>query len=456
VRVFFSNHSTAPINLGGAERSLLRLVEDWSVSRPDLEPVFLTKAPAGKFIEALRRRGWPYHAFRFRGWALPSPQPAPTSERTAFAAVDYAAVGAMIALLERERPDLVVTNTLVAPWAAFAAAVVGIPHAWFVREYGDLDHGLHFQLGRDATFHDIGLLSGAVVTNSHAVARHLEGSIDPAKITVAYPQIDLDEVLASSLEPPRAEPFPQADPGLRITVVGRVEDGKGQHRVVRALGELRRRGVTASVALVGAWKEPGYDLTLRRLARELGVEGNLTLLGELENPFSVARAADVCVTPSTIEAFGRSTLEYMAVGRPVVASSTGGSAELVEPGRTGALFDPDDIGALADALQAYATAPELVDEHGRAARARAVDIAAASSGNAAVIDRLETLVGSDAYRLPEMARYWFALPPAYASMGATTPRMVLGLVWSRLRTRSGLVGRVLRRPGVAVSRLRRR
>jgi glycosyltransferase involved in cell wall biosynthesis len=455
VRVFFSNHSTAPINLGGAERSLLQLVEDWTASRPDFEPFFVTKAPAGKFIEALRQRGWPFTAYRFRGWALPSPQPAPVAERTAFAAADYAAVTAMIELFEREKPDLVVTNTLVAPWAAFAAKTLGIPHAWFVREYGDLDHGLQFQLGRDATFHDIGLLSEAVVTNSDAVAHHLSSSIDPAKITVAYPQIDTAGVLARAAVALAISPFPQDDPGLKITVVGRVEEGKGQHRVIRALGELRTRGVMASLALAGAWKEPGYDLELRRLARELGVEDSVTILGELDNPFAVAAAADVCVTPSTIEAFGRSTLEYMTVGRPVVASETGGSAELVTPGVTGALFHPDDVGALADALEAYARNPELVREHGEAARQRAAEISAGSLGNEALIERLEALVGAPAYRLPEMARYWFALPPAYASLGATTPRMFLGLVASRVRSRTGLVGRVLRRPGVALARLRR-
>jgi glycosyltransferase involved in cell wall biosynthesis len=456
VRVFFSNHSTAPINLGGAERSLLQLVEDWSASRPDFEPFFITKAPAGKFIEALERRGWPFRAYRFRGWALPSPQPAPTAERAAFAAVDYAAVTAMIALFEREKPDLVVTNTLVAPWAAFAAKTLGIPHAWFVREYGDLDHGLQFQLGREATFHDIGLLSEAVVTNSHAVARHLSVSIDPAKITVAYPQIDVADVRARAAMPPVTPPFPQDDPGLKITVVGRVETGKGQHRVIRALGELRRRGVVASLALAGAWKEPGYDVELGRLAREVGVEGHVTILGELENPFAVAAAADVCVTPSTIEAFGRSTLEYMTVGKPVVASETGGSAELVTPGVTGALFRPDDIDALADALEAYARSPELIADHGEAARLRAAEISEGSLGNAAVVRRLEALVGAPAYRLPEMARYWFALPQAYASLGATTPRMFLGLLVSRVRSRSGLVGRMARQPAVTLARLRQR
>ncbi|WIB12405.1 hypothetical protein [Curtobacterium sp. MCPF17_052] len=125
--VSFANHSTAPVNLGGAERSLLRFVEDWAATDPDFTPHFVTKAPRGKFIEALDERGWQYDAFRYRGWAVPSPQPAPAAERAAFATVDYAAVSAIIRHYERQRPDLVVTNTLVAPWASFAAAVLGIP-----------------------------------------------------------------------------------------------------------------------------------------------------------------------------------------------------------------------------------------------------------------------------------------------------------------------------------------
>ncbi|MDF2991608.1 MAG: glycosyl transferase group 1, partial [Microbacterium sp.] len=71
--VSFANHSTAPVNLGGAERSLIRFVEDWQAQDPAMTPTFITKAPRGKFIDALDERGWSYDALRFRGWALPSP-----------------------------------------------------------------------------------------------------------------------------------------------------------------------------------------------------------------------------------------------------------------------------------------------------------------------------------------------------------------------------------------------
>jgi glycosyltransferase involved in cell wall biosynthesis len=453
MRVFFANHSTAPVNLGGAERSLIRLVEDWRARRPDLDVVFLTKAPEGQFIAALRARDWPFRALRFRGWAVPSAQPAPAAERAAFATVDYAAVRAMIAEMERERPDLVVTNTLVAPWAAFAAAVLGIPHAWFVREYGDLDHGLQFQSGRASTIHDIGLLSQAIFTNSHALKTHLSEHLDGDAVTVVYPHVDAVDARQRAEGAPDFEPFPASSPGLRVTVVGRVEPGKGQQRVIDALGVLESRGITASLCIVGSWKEPGYDVALRDRARALGVGDRVALVGEQDDPFPYMAAADVCVTPSTLEAFGRTTLEYMVVGRAVVASDSGGSAELVVPGETGALFDLSDPSALADALAAYVADPTLARRHGEAATARADHLLNGENGNDAAIDRLESLVGGPAYRLPDIARYWFELPAAYASLGATGGRMALGLLASRIRTRTGLVGRVARRRGAALKRL---
>ena len=456
VLVSFANHSTAPVNLGGAERSLLRFVADWRSADPSMTPSFITKAPRGKFIEALDERGWHHDALRFRGWALPSPQPAPAAERAAFATVDYAAVNAIIRLYERDRPDLVVTNTLVAPWASFAAAVLGIPQAWFVREYGDLDHGLHFQTGREGVLGDIGLLAGAVVTNSEAMRRHLARYIPDEKLSVAYPTVDTERLLATRTESPAVTPFPQSDPGLRITVVGRVEESKGQHRVVDALGALHARGVTASVCFVGSWKHPGADQRLRERARALGVADHVVFAGEQPTPAPYVEAADVCVTPSTIEAFGRTTAEYMTLGRAVVATRQGGSAELVDPGVTGTLVDADDTAGLADALAAYAADPETARRHGAAAPDRLAAVLGAGHDNAAAIERLVALVGTEGYRLPQAARYWFELPGAYASLGATSARAAVGLLANRVRTRSGAVGRLLARPGVVVRKLARR
>ncbi|WIB12403.1 glycosyltransferase [Curtobacterium sp. MCPF17_052] len=106
------------------------------------------------------------------------------------------------------------------------------------------------------------------------------------------------------------------------------------------------------------------------------------------------------MTASTIEAFGRTTAEYMALGKPVIATREGGSAELVDPGVTGALFDADDAAGLAAALAGYASDPATARRHGAAAPDRLAAVTGSGHDNAAAIARLTALVGTEGYRLP--------------------------------------------------------
>src|SRR5256884_3452609 len=61
-------------------------------------------------------------------------------------------------------------------------------------------------------------------------------------------------------------------------------------------------------------------------------------------------SADVLVVPSWYEPFGMVILEGMLHGLPIVASAIGGPAEILEHERTGLLFPPRDVEALACAL----------------------------------------------------------------------------------------------------------
>lgn len=97
---------------------------------------------------------------------------------------------------------------------------------------------------------------------------------------------------------------------------------------------------------------------------------NLRLLGEiprddLVDAFSACRAF---VLTSSHDTFPTSLLEAMAAGRPVVASRSAGPAEIVEDGRSGFLFAPDDAASLAEAAGRAWDAPASV---AAAARARA-------------------------------------------------------------------------------------
>jgi glycosyltransferase involved in cell wall biosynthesis len=432
--VYFVNHSSALDHLGGAERSLIKLVQDWYASDPEFEAFFITKAPSGKFVEAIDRLGWHHKAFRYRGWTIPKKKLSP-GETLYFARDDYSATGQIISLMENRRPDLVVTNTLVAPWGAFAAKVLGIPHAWFVREFGDLDHGMHFQSGRAGTLEDIGLLSEAVFANSFAVKAHLGRHLDEAKVSIVYPQLDRARIAELAAQQPDLAPFPQPDPGLRITVVGRLADSKGQWRVVDAVGMLAKRGITASICFVGAPMEADHDLKLMRRARQLGLASHVVIADEQENPFPFVVAADVCVTPSAYEAFGRATLEYLTLGKPVVATNTGGSAELVDPEVNGLLFDPDDVRQLAAALERYATDPGLRAEHGAASLKMLDRLQSHEFSNAAAIDRLRTTATAIPYRLPNVARFWFEIPGMLYTAQAGS-RVTARYALSRLRSMS--------------------
>lgn len=446
--VYFVNHSIAPINLGGAERSLIQLVQDWYDRDPDFEAVFITKHPRGQFIKAIEEKGWAYKSFRYRGWTIPKDD-APLAEITYFAREDYASTERIIALMEDRRPDLVVTNSIVAPWGAFAAKVLGIPHAWFVREYGDLDHGLAFQIGRERTFRDIGLLSEAVFANSLAVRDHIAQYIEDKTIQVVYPKVDvlsLDEKAAAT---PGTAPF-AADAGLKIAVVGRLADTKGQWRVIDAVGALEKRGIRASICLVGSWVDPDYDVQLMARARAAGIADRVTIVGEQENPFPFVAAADVCVTASSIEAFGRTTLEYMLLSKASIASTDGGGAELVVDGETGALFSPDAPETLVEALAGYAGQPERIAAHGAAARERAIRMTEHEYSNDAAIDTLLSLDGAPAYKLPEIARYWFALPGHYSEMMKTGGQTTIRFVATRIK---GRVQNLAKRPIAVVRRV---
>jgi len=80
----------------------------------------------------------------------------------------------------------------------------------------------------------------------------------------------------------------------------------------------------------------------RLFAAELGIEQETFFLGRCERVADLLAVSDVCVLSSTAEGFSNSILEYMAAGRPVVATDVGGARESVMEGETGYLVPAGD------------------------------------------------------------------------------------------------------------------
>ncbi len=387
---------------------MLTLIDEWRNERPDTEFVVFARSPEGLLQPELAQRGIVCITLPFNSIVAHRRVTEPADVfRTS--REDFAAVRAIARFLEEWSPDLVMTNTIVAPWAAVAAALVGVPHVWFPREYGD-DH--EFQLPRNDVFSDIGLLSDLVVANSRALHDFLAQWIPVEKLTVLYPPVNLEAIRALADEEKLvAPPEFSASPDLRAVCVARIARSKGQHRLLAALAVMRGRGVNAEAVLVG----PGTDRDLDELHAEvarLGLQDVVHLTGELVNPFPYVKVADVGIVVSDSEGFGRSTLEYMALGKPVVAHRAGATVELVEDGVSGILVEPDNVNSLVDALLLYATEPGLREKHGREAAARANGLVARHSFDQ-FLARLDMTIASERAgmgRLPAIMASWFALP----------------------------------------------
>jgi len=81
---------------------------------------------------------------------------------------------------------------------------------------------------------------------------------------------------------------------------------------------------------------------------------------------------DVLVVPAVEEGFGRTLVEAMLCGTPVVAADDGGHREIIRHGETGFLVRSDDLDAFADTVTGLLENPELANAIATAAREEAL------------------------------------------------------------------------------------
>jgi glycogen(starch) synthase len=171
------------------------------------------------------------------------------------------------------------------------------------------------------------------------------------------PPLGRTGVAHAGIDPERLVPRGAAPPWRgRLLYAGRLSELKGADDAVCALAALPG---TLTVCGHGS---PEDHARLRATARDAGVEGRVELLGAVGAAGMPAVYAehDALLFPSRWEEpWGLVPLEAMAVGLPVVATGTGGSAEYLRAGENALRVAPEDPAGLAAAARALAEGPEL-------------------------------------------------------------------------------------------------
>ncbi len=165
-------------------------------------------------------------------------------------------------------------------------------------------------------------------------------------------------------------PTPEIDPrgdGPLVGMVGRLGWKKGYEYALQAFAQLRDRVPGLRVDIVG---DGDLRQELEAQAKELGLEGTIRFLGQQTDVARRMSTFDCYVLSSVIEGMPNALLEAMALGRPVVTTSAGGSAEVAIDGESGLVVPPRDADALSSAIERVLTEELLSERISRGAASR--------------------------------------------------------------------------------------
>jgi glycosyltransferase involved in cell wall biosynthesis len=252
------------------------------------------------------------------------------------------------ALLEARRADAILSNWLVPGGFAGALASLVLDSSHVAIEHSGAIHFLRrSRLGRSVTRFVI-RHSAQTIAVSNDIRQKMLGVCPDGrgKITVIPMGV---ETRSFPIET-NSHAYKHACKSQSLLFIGRFAEIKGADLLIRAAAGLK------DVTLLIAGDGPAR-CELEKLARSLSVEA--LFLGRIDaaEREALLSRCDAVVIPSRVMANGRTEgtpvvcLEAMAAGRVVIASESGGLAEIVRHGENGLLFEPGDCAALRERIR---------------------------------------------------------------------------------------------------------
>jgi glycosyltransferase involved in cell wall biosynthesis len=150
---------------------------------------------------------------------------------------------------------------------------------------------------------------------------------------------------------------------VKLVTVSRLVAWKRVDQVIKAMQPIDQMGLV----IVGDGPERGH---LESLVRRLELSHRVYFAGQQRRAETLAlmAACDLFVLNSTYEGFPHVVLEAMSASLPVLATTVGGTPEVVQDGENGVLISPTNDGALSEALAALACCQSTRQRLGQAAR----------------------------------------------------------------------------------------
>ena len=307
------------LDSGGVERGALEIAR--ALVAAGHESVVLSKG--GRLVEPLQRAG-------SRHIALELGRKSPLT---------FLHARHLRRLFEAERFDIVHARSRMPAWVAWLAwrGMVLTTRPRFVTTV----HGMHSV----SRYSAIMCAGERVIAVSDTVRDHIRSHYPPMRwphltddrITVIPRGIDAAE-FPRDYQPSSAwlarfhAEFPQLGQRKVLTLPGRLTRLKGHHDFITLVGKLVAEGLDVVGLIVGGEdpKRPGYAREIRARVLAAGLTERIVSTGHRSDMREIYAISDCVLSlSSTPESFGRTVLEPLAMGRPVVGYAHGGVAEIL-------------------------------------------------------------------------------------------------------------------------------
>lgn len=199
-----------------------------------------------------------------------------------------------------------------------------------------------------------------IITNCEAARQAVieQEQARPDRVEVVPNAIDLERFKHIPPWTPKPLGVPR-----KVGMVGNLRHVKGPDLFIEAAKLVLEQFPDTQFEIAGGGDPASYQ----QLINELGVIQQVRLLGPIEDVPAFLADLDVAVLPSRAEGLSNALMEYMAAGRPIVATDVGGNGELIQS-RTNGLIADVEVVTLAANIGSLLADPQSSSHYAEAAR----------------------------------------------------------------------------------------
>ena len=331
-------------SIGGGEKQLAYLVEN--IDRTRYRPLVVCP-DGGVFAEHLRRASVPTVILNLPPW-----------RKVKSLVTRYRAAKKLVSLAEAHDAHLVHTSD---SWFN--------PYLWSIKKHLKVpivSHVRNLLIPAQVRKYKFDRMDSIIAISEQSSVPLIQAGIDAQKIDVVRNCVDLSDFQPAS--------GPVHSVKYVVGIVGRIEPFKRQKAFVEIAAKVVAQSKEIRFHIVGGALETPehrtYEREVRQLIAKYGLQEFVHFTGHRTDMPKTMQELDLLVTLSA----GSVIAEGMAVGKPVIGTPVGSTAEMIVHGETGYIVPLDPIEGIADKIVELAKDPNRSARMGQRGRRYAEEV----------------------------------------------------------------------------------